>query len=289
MAEIAVGQVIAGAQALTRAGCWELAGQLLAAARTHQPREQTAIALAMAEVAVDQDYWCRTGRAEPVLDRAAEAVAQSADGSDLYDLDFLRLRQDYVSMVSDSGEGPPAGGPNDRSPALQDQLERREERLRGSAPDRLRGGWASLYAGLIAQVLRNDAATAGPLFAEALAAADRRDDEAGALLGAAALHHLGAIAREAGDTRRARFCLERSAELRRSARFVPGLLAVQLALAELAKSEGENARARALASEVRRWARALHIGWLQSAAAQICEPPHGIIGADRGEFRRGQQ
>jgi hypothetical protein len=280
MATIAVEQVIAAARALMRAGCWELAGRLLAATETKDHREQTAIALAMADVAVDQDYWCRTGRADPVVDLAVAAVAQSADSEAIFDLDLLRLRQDYVAVLFDSADARAEGGPADRDPAVIEELSGRADGLCAAAPDRLRGGLATCYAGMIAGVLRGDAATGGALFAQALAVAELSDDEPGGLLASCALRHLGAIASKEGDADRARDCWERSVELRQRARFVPGSLALLLALAELADGEGDNVGAGALAGEVRRWAGAIGLGRLKSAAAQTCEPP----GADGGAW-----
>ena len=60
---------------------------------------------------------------------------------------------------------------------------------------------------------------------------------------------------------------ERSAELRERAGAVPYALSQQLLLASLATAPDE---VRAVASQVRRWARALGVGILEAGAAELC-------------------
>ena len=63
---------------------------------------------------------------------------------------------------------------------------------------------------------------------------------------------------------------ERSAELRQRAGAVPYALSQQLLLAGLARDTGDPDQARAVAGQVRRWARALGIGILEAGAAELC-------------------
>ena len=62
---------------------------------------------------------------------------------------------------------------------------------------------------------------------------------------------------------------ERSAELRQRAGAVPYVLSQQLLLAGLARVGGYAGEARAVAGQVRRWARALGVGILEAGAAEL--------------------
>jgi hypothetical protein len=63
---------------------------------------------------------------------------------------------------------------------------------------------------------------------------------------------------------------ERSAELRQRAGAVPYALSQQLLLAGLARDTGDPDQARAVAEQVRRWARALGVAILEAGAAELC-------------------
>ena len=71
---------------------------------------------------------------------------------------------------------------------------------------------------------------------------------------------------------RARQMWERSTEQRQRTGAVPFVLSQQLLLAGLARESGDTDAARAVAEQVRRWARALGIGLLESGAAEIAGP-----------------
>ena len=126
-----------------------------------------------------------------------------------------------------------------------------------------------VYAGVIEDNLRGDGAAARSEFASALTAAEEAGDE---LTASEALRHLGYQASEAGETGRARQMWERSTEQRQRAGAVPFVLSQQLLLAGLARESGDADAARAVAEQVRRWARALGIGLLESGAAEIAGP-----------------
>ena len=125
------------------------------------------------------------------------------------------------------------------------------------------------YAGVIEDNLRGDGAAARSEFASALTAAEEAGDE---LTASEALRHLGYQASEAGETGRARQMWERSTEQRQRTGAVPFVLSQQLLLAGLARESGDTDAARAVAEQVRRWARALGIGLLESGAAEIAGP-----------------
>ena len=80
------------------------------------------LAVAEAEVAVDQDSWCRTDRGSSVLARASAAVASTPGDPVLaYDLEFLRLRHDYAAELFGPGGSAPRFGPDGREAAVIDE------------------------------------------------------------------------------------------------------------------------------------------------------------------------
>jgi tetratricopeptide (TPR) repeat protein len=182
-----------------------------------------------------------------------------------YELEFTRLRHDYAEALFGPGSVP-RFGPDGRDAAVIDDLGARAERLRAAAPDRARGAAATFYAGLIADNLRGDGAAARTAFAAALSAAEQAGDD---LTVSEALRHLGYHHGEAGDTEQARQMWERSAELREGAGAVPFALSQQLLLAGLARDTGNPDQARAVAGQVRRWARALGVAVLEAGAAEL--------------------
>lgn len=273
MAEIPAGSLAAAAGALTLAGRWTQAAELLAAARAGSDGERAVLAVADAEVAVDQDFWCRTDRGSPALSRAIVAVAAApADPVLSFDVEFLRLRHDYGCELFGPGGGAPRFGPSGRDAGVIDDLAARAARLRTTAPDHGRAASASFYTGLIEDNLRGDEAAAASAFALALAQAEEAGDE---LTVSEALRHLGYQAMQAGDADRARQMWERSREQRQRAGAVPYVLSQQLLLAGLARDSADLDAARAVALEVRHWARALGIGILESGAAEIAGAASG--------------
>lgn len=266
MAQIDASTLAAAARALMLAGQWDRAAELLAAATTAgEPGEQAVLAVAAAEVGVDQDFWLRTRRAFPLLDTAAEAVAMAGGpGQFSFDLEFLRLRHDYGTALFD------ADGqwiePSARDPRVVGEFADRAARLRSASPDTSRGGYVTFYAGLIEQNLRGDHAAAAPLYAEALRLARAAGDE---LTESYALRHLGYLASKAGDRRAAREQWDRSTELRMRAGCVPMVLAQQAAQASALRAEGDAAGSRAIAIVVQKWSRILQLDVLAEEAAEL--------------------
>jgi tetratricopeptide (TPR) repeat protein len=160
-------------------------------------------------------------------------------------------------------------GPDGRDTAVIDDLAARAAGLHAAAPDRSRGAAATFYAGLVEDNLRGDVTAARKAFAAALAAAQEAGD---GLTESEALRHLGYHHGEDGEVEQARQMWERSAELRQRAGAVPYTLSQQLLLAGLARDAGDREEARAVAGQVRRWARALGIGVLESGAAELSQP-----------------
>jgi tetratricopeptide (TPR) repeat protein len=267
MAEIPAQPLAAAARDLMLAGRWDQATALLSCGSGANDAERAVLAVAEAEVAVDHDFWCRTDRGSSILARASAAVAGAPQDPVLaYDLEFLRLRHDYAAELF-GPDGVPRFGPDGRETAVIDALAARAEGLRAAAPDGARGAAATFYAGLIADNLRGDGAAARTAFAAALSLAEEAGDD---LVVSEALRHLGYHHGEAGDTEQARQMWERSAELRQRAGAVPYALSQQLLLAGLARDTGDPDQARAVAGQVRRWARALGIAILEAGAAELC-------------------
>lgn len=274
MSKITATRLADVARTLAHAGQWPHALELLAAASPDGDAERAVLAVAAAEVSVDHDFWCGTEGAAAHLARAAEAVAAetaaaetaagAADGTLRWDLNLIRLQHDYYAELI--GPDGPRFGPDGHDPRVVEDLTARAARLHQAAPDGGRVASATFFAGLIADNLRADPATARALFTEALAAAERAGD---AMTESEALRHLGYWAAQRGDTAEARQQWERSAELRQEAGAVPYVLSQYLLLAELARDTGEEARARTLAKEAGRWAHVLAIGLLEKQAAEL--------------------
>jgi tetratricopeptide (TPR) repeat protein len=265
MAQIAATEIASASTALIHAGCWEAAQQLLDGTRPDDERETLTHALAVTEVAVEQDFARGTTHAPTKLAVAAEALDKAPDPIAAWDLDLLRLRSEYFAALL-TADGSLQFGPEERDSAKAEGLAHRASRLRENAPDDRRAGSATFYAGLIADNLRGLAAKAFTNYEAALELAERSGDD---LLAAYALRHLGDHAHTAGALGLARTQWERSTELRQKAGSVMGVLAQQGLLAVLARDEGDRAAAFTLATEVHRWARSLQIGWLEAQTAAL--------------------
>ncbi|MEV6497495.1 hypothetical protein [Streptomyces prunicolor] len=246
-AVIPVEELIAAAQELSVTGRWKRASRLLDTCSTDDPEPRARIARAAAQVALEQDWFAGTDTAAARI----EAAEKGFPGGD-WDLDFARLRNTYRRLlVVDGGL---RLGPDGKDPEALASLRREAESLRDSAPDEGRRGWAEMYLGLITDNHFADLAGAPPHYVSALSAAESVDDP---LLAREALRHLGDHDHDAGDHARALDRWRRATELGAAAGTVPGTLSQQLLLAVLARDSGDEAGARALATEVARWAEAI--------------------------------
>jgi tetratricopeptide (TPR) repeat protein len=247
MTHLAAVDVVTAALHLMRAGHWSAATRLLDAAQTDDPAERQALAIARAEVAVDQDFAQQTDHAEAALAAVDEC----------WDAQFLGLRKDYATALFASGSG--ASGLDDRA-----------RRLGEEAPDDGRRGAVSFYSGLIADNLMSRPDEAFGHYTASLELAEKADDR---LLASYPLRHLGDHAHTAGNLALAREHWERSVGLRQQAGQVFGALAQQALLAELLRDEGDEAGSLVLATEVNRWARQLDLPYLvrqtESLIAQV--------------------
>jgi tetratricopeptide (TPR) repeat protein len=291
MTHLAATAVVTAATQLMRAGQWAAATELLRATQAENPAEHEAIALARAEVAVDQDFAQQTDHAPAALAAITPALEQLPDATTGWDVEMLRLRKDYGTELLREGEPTAAGESDDAAaadPDVRDQaaaagsdgrdqavaagsdsrdraaaaaLAERAERLREQAPDDGRRGMASFYAGVIADNLRGRGDEAFAHFTTALQLGEKSGDE---LLASLALRHLGDHAHTAGDLVLAREQWERSTELRQRVGHLLGALAQQALLAVLLRDEGDLAGSRVLATEVNRWARQVELPFLVS-------------------------
>lgn len=229
MAETPDSDLVAAARALMLAGRWPQATALLSAAAPADDAERAVLAVAAAEVAVDQDFWSRTTCGSAAIDRASAVIA-GAPPALAFDLSFIALKHDYD--VELFGPGPGYGdmaAASWRSPAAASALAERASALRERAPDPARRARAAFYAGLIDELLRGDAAAGRLGYAEALRLGEESGDE---LIVSYACRHLGSQAFDAGDVDRARSLARWSLELRQRLGCVPLVLAQELALAE---------------------------------------------------------
>jgi phytoene dehydrogenase-like protein len=255
MAEIPAGSLASAARALMLAGRWAQAADLLAAA-TPGEGEQPALTLAVAEVAVDQDFQTRTNC-------AASAISRLSPG---YEADALQLRHDYFTVLRPPGTDMPVFGPEGRDPAVLDGLASRAVRLAEEAPDAAHAASAMFFSGLIADNLRGDAQEGRAAFAKAADMASEAGDD---LTESEALRHLGYHTSVAGDTELARQQWERSLRLRQRAGCVPYVLAQLLLLAGLAKDTGDAETARILAGQVRSWSHEIGATLLEASADSL--------------------
>jgi tetratricopeptide (TPR) repeat protein len=254
MTQLALSPLVRSGLCLMRAGRWDDATQLLAAARPETPEERLALAAALAEVAVDQDFAQQTDHAGGRLEVLAGALSETPDACTGWDLAFLRLRNEYgIALLAgdrDSGDG----------------LAEQARQLAKTAPDDSRSGHASFYAGVIADNLLEHPDQAFAAYTTALELGERSGDD---LLSSLALRHLGDHAHTAGDLALTRAHWERSTELRQKVGHLLGALAQQALLAVLARDEGNPAASKALATEVNRWSRQAQIHWLETQSADL--------------------
>ncbi|MFI7062256.1 tetratricopeptide repeat protein [Kribbella sp. NPDC050124] len=259
MAHVAVPAVISAATQLMRAARWTDATDLLRAAATDDPADRRALALARAEVAVDQDFAQQTSHAPAALAAASQALENLPDATNSWDLRMLHLRKDYSDRLF--GPRDEAG---DRTTGAE--LSGRVVQLRDDAADDSRRGLASFYAGVIADNLLGDHEEAFGHYKDALALGERASDD---LLVSLALRHLGDHAHTAGDLQGAREQWERSTELRQQVGHLLGALAQQTLLAVLLKDEGDVAGSRALATEINRWSNQVGLTFISKQTAEL--------------------
>ncbi len=245
MSQVAAIDVVAAATQLMRAGQWATATSLLTAARADDPAEREVLALALAEVAVDEDFGQQTDHARAAL-AAADAVLNGS-----WDLAMLKFRNDYTAALFHSGDR---------------DLRERVLTLIEEAPDDARRGTATFYAGVMADNLHEQPAQAVEHYNAALELGEKVDDE---LLVALALRHLGHHAHTAGDLALARMQWERSTELLQKVGHLRATLAQQALLAVLLRDEGDVAGSRALATEVNRWAAQLGLPFIAHETAEL--------------------
>ncbi|MEI8409909.1 MULTISPECIES: hypothetical protein [unclassified Kribbella] len=274
MAQLAVPAVITAATHLMRAAQWIAAANLLRAATPDDQADQLALALALAEVAVDQDFAQQTDHATAELAAVARLLETLPDATTSWDLAMLHLRKDYSNALFHSTPAtsgtPDPNAPRDPSEA-RDQttaaaLAKRAEQLRDEAPDDARRGSASFYAGVIADNLRDDPDAAFTHFTATLELGERAADD---LLASLALRHLGDHSHTAGNLELARAQWERSTELRQKVGHLLGALAQQTLLAVLLRDEGDAAGSRALATEVNRWSNQVGLTFITKQTADL--------------------
>ncbi|GGN63400.1 hypothetical protein GCM10011579_031710 [Streptomyces albiflavescens] len=234
-------------------GRWERASRLLESAVVTEARARARTALAAAEVALESDWFGGTGLAGARLDAAEKVFDESGlDGLDgRWDLDFLRLRHDYLGLLRVDGTF--RAGPEGKDPEALAALRRRAANLRERGADAVHRGWAEMYLGLIADNLFAERDVAPAHYEAALRMGESGDD----LLSREALRHLGDHDHDRGDHARARERWSRATALGARAGTVPGTLSQQMLLAVLARDTGDEAGAAALAREIARWAGAI--------------------------------
>ena len=100
MTHLAATAVTTAATHLMRAGQWTAATDLLRATQPDDPAEHRALALARAEVAVDQDFAQQTDHAPAALTALTQLLHDSTDPTITWDAEMLHLRKAYGTELA---------------------------------------------------------------------------------------------------------------------------------------------------------------------------------------------
>ncbi|MEV6103710.1 hypothetical protein AB0M28_03220 [Streptomyces sp. NPDC051940] len=262
-AHVPTDRITTTAVELARAARWQSAAALLDSAEPADAADEARIAIAAAEVALESDWFAGTSLAHGRIEAARARCAEAAElgETERWDLAFLGLRYAYGRLVLADGAFHP--GPEGKDPAALTAVRTQGLELRASAPDGVRRGWAEFYLGVTADNLFGERDSAPAHYEAALHAGDGHDDR----LAREALRHLGDHALDAGDRPLARAHWERATALGARAGLVSGMLTQQFLLAVLARDEGDEAGAVALAGEIERWAHEVGAARVEAQAA----------------------
>jgi hypothetical protein len=261
--------------ALENAARYDDALALVDATQVADDRDRLTLLMARASVVGRRDYTrgARSSGDHP-LEAAQELAARIGTGPTVaWDLAMQHLRRQYAGQLVDGI------GPGGRDWEVVDAMAAEATRLRDSAPDDGRRGWACMCLGWFADNLRGDRLEAPGHYTEALAAGRAADD---ALLLFEAQRHLGDHAHDDGDHAGALAAWQQSAAAAARGGHVLGVLAQQVLLAVLARDAGDEPGARALAAETLRWAEQLGATRLAGqvggflAGADPTAPPQGV-------------
>ncbi len=242
--------VLAAAHALRLSTHYDEALALLEGASATSDRDRLAVLMAKADVVGQRDYarGARSGAEHPLDDATALAGEVGAGPTQSWDLAMLHLRRRYADQLVDGI------GPAGRDASVVAAMDAEAARLRDTAPDDGRRGWALMCLGWFSDNLRGDREAAPGHYAGALALARVVDD---AVLLFEAQRHLGDHAHDDGDHEEALAAWQESAAAAARGGHLLGVLAQQLLLAVLTRDAGDEAGARALATETLRWADAV--------------------------------
>lgn len=258
-ATVPVTTLVDAARALHRAARFTEAAALVASATGAETNP--ALALARAEVTVMADYFHRRETDPEVLRRTETVITVHGSGEDAWDLDLLRLRHAYYLRLLRH----PLPEPD---PARDEQLRHRAETVRDSAPDDHRRAVPELLLGWIADNVLGDRATAPAHYAAALRAGEEHGDD---YVVFEALRHLGDHDHDAGDHELTRQRWQRSAfHAARAGLVGPNLLQLLLVAVSL-RDRGDEAGARALATEVVRWSDAIGLDRVRDMASAFLD------------------
>ncbi len=267
--------LIAAITALENAARYDDALALVDATRVSDDRDRLELLMARASVVGRRDYTHGVhSSGDHPLEAAQELAARIGTGPTVaWDLAMLHLRRQYADQLV-GGLGP-AG----RDEAVVTAMTAEAARLRDSAPDDGRRGWACMCLGWFADNLRGDRAEAPRHYTGALAAGRAVADP---LLVFEAQRHLGDHAHDDGDHAGALAAWQESTAAAVRGGHVLGALAQPSLLAVLARDAGAEAGAQALAAETLRWAEQLGaprladqaVGFL--AGADPTAPPQAV-------------
>ncbi|MDQ1034355.1 hypothetical protein QFZ75_000771 [Streptomyces sp. V3I8] len=269
-------EVVAAARELARAGRWQRALRLLDSTVTTERHDRAALAVAGAEIALEHDWFGGTDTVGARIAVADVALAGLTEPAGRWDLDFVRLRHAYFRLLMRDGRF--RFGPAGKDPAETAGLRRRSRELCDTAPDEVRRGWARMYLGLIVDNVFAERETARSHYELALRAGESADD----LLAREALRHLGDHDHDNLDHARALERWSRATALGARAGNVPGTLSQQLLLAVLARDDGDEPAATALATEVARWAEAMGATRLATQATAFLTGTDPTRGSTKG-------
>ncbi len=245
MPQTPLAAILTAATTLARAAQWDAARNLLNATEV-TPADQPRLSLALAELAVDQDFAQSTTHSPSALAKLTTALTTHPDPVLEWDLALLQLRNAYFTLLV-------AGARTD------DGLAAQAESLAATAPDDARRATILFYRGLIADNLLTLPDEAFKHYTDSLTLCEKTGD----ILQASYAHrHLGDHAHTAGNLPEARRHWQLSTEQRQAAGHVPGTLAQQALLAVLTRDEGNPTAAAAIATETNRWSQQLNLTYV---------------------------
>ncbi|HZE37417.1 MAG TPA: hypothetical protein VE172_01265 [Stackebrandtia sp.] len=209
------------------------------------------VAVARAELMVNEDWYAADATTEAALAACARIVEAHGGPEDRWEMEYWTMRAAYGRMLFPwTGQWTSSRG-RGRELSDMEAVRSHATALRDNAPDGRRRGWAEFYLGLIGDNVFGERTDSPGHFAAALRAGREHGDDH---LTFEALRHLGDHSHDAGEHDLTRQRWEDSARHAARAGLVGPTLAQLLLVAVTARDHGDDAGALLLARMVSMWA-----------------------------------